>query len=249
MPYRRRTFRRRRLGLGLRRRRTFRRRFMRRRNPMRRSVRNNCIVVKDRVSIPVNSDGGGNIFFGFNYNGLPASTNANSAMIYDFANAGGYAFTQASNFVNVYSQVRCMGMSMKFIPSAPNDIPTVGFKPLYFATDPDGFEATATSLSEPDIMSVPKLRIRNLWRPAKQWTRTLKYGLSQSKIPTFYAGGGPSPNQNIMGMWHSTQTPVAQTSAPFGIHQCMASYVNVATSGYGQLIVTGYFAYKDYYNI
>lgn len=194
----------------------------------------------------------GIIKIGLNYNGDPADTTVNKTMVttYDSsANAVGHAFTDTLDS-NILDQVRCAGISVKFIPSFPSGSIqlTYGYQPFAIIYDRDGIEEPFASTTFDQILQqVHRCKIKNMFKPWKTFHKSIKYGL-YSKIPT--VTGASTPNQNLWGAWHRSNDVTAWSSNAYGQHcHIVGKALNPTDwpngTSLGTIVITGYFQYKD----
>lgn len=210
---------------------------------------------KMKMTFDLRVDSNGVFKIGLNYNGAPNSTAVGSTMVLTYDNTGatvGHAFTDTLDS-DILDQVRCAGISLKFIPSFPNGAIqlTSGYQPFAIIYDRDGVEETFAAATFDDILQqVHRSKVKNIYKPWKTFHKSIKYGV-YTKIPTPTESGSTiEPNRNLWGMWHRSNTASAQTTSARGRHCMIVSKALDTTafptgSSLGTIVCTGYFQYKD----
>lgn len=189
-----------------------------------------------------------------NYNGLPDSSTSTNAMVMANNASGtlaGVSFpeTLGNSFL---SQMRCAGIAVQYQPNFPNGAlqTTNGYQPLVIMTDRDGIETNLSNTSFSSLQNqVHGVKIRNFYRPWKVYHKALRYPL-YNRIPTAPSAIQSSPNYNIWGQWHGTQSDIGHINAEYGcqlmiIGRPLDTTEFPAQTVVGTFIVTAYLQYKD----
>lgn len=203
-------------------------------------------MIKMRCIVPLTTSAGGVFSLGANYNGDPSTASATECVISNGTTA--FTFTNATAFEPVWDQMRCAGLAFKFVPSAPNEVTaTATYAPIFFDHDRDGLESAIGSWTQSDFLESTNMRVKNALRPWKYYRKSIKYRM-YNKIPAltdFNQDTPPQPNQNLWGQWHSATRSQFQTDDARGCHVGIFMTGGAASFTYGNIIVTGYFVYKD----
>lgn len=199
----------------------------------------------------------GEVRIGLNYNGDPASVNPAQTCIYTTDVAGapiGIAFTDNLSAIGILDQMRCAGISVKFLPGFPAGTAAIatGYSPLVIMYDRDGLEESISQITFTDLVQqVHRTKTKNVYRGWKTFHKSIKYGL-YNKIPVVPEpdAGGIEANQNLWGQWHSTSGALYQTHLQYGcqgaiVSRPLDSTVFPVGQSIGTVVVTGYFQYKD----
>lgn len=103
------------------------------------------------------SDGAGNINAGFRLT-QPDSFDGAGAVLTDWTSVS-----------NLYDQFMVTGISLKYVPTHPNDsTTTVAYRPVYVYPD---FDAVGLSLTDAAAVGYANVKIHNLYRPWKYYVK------------------------------------------------------------------------------
>ena len=205
---------------------------------------------KQTTKVPLNTNSVGDFRIGLNFNGCPNGAGITTSIICYTQDSLLFPYTYAdfanfSSLATLWSQMRCAGLKIKYIPMHTNDDSAIALWPImYWQTDRDGVEQPMNTINELDYFEVPSLKTKVLNRVWKIWRKPAKYPL-KTKIPSISPSAAVNNNQNIWGQWHGVGDSLGGTYNSFGSH--IAGLVSGATHSflYGQLVITGYFVLKD----
>lgn len=187
----------------------------------------------------------------------------------------GHNITDFPDFTGLFDQMRCSGVSIKFMPSLPPGTRTddVAYAPIFITFDRDGLESQYLNITPGTVIQqIDQVKTRNAYRPFKIYRSAVKSRIN-TNIPTIYPAnqGGvfdgvtyPQvilPNQNLAGRWlNVTRVGGSSATLPYvsdtfhstgqrGIHLSICTDTTILNTEdipqLGQFIITTYHTFKD----
>lgn len=185
-----------------------------------------------------------------NFNGLPDATNTTSCIRYTQGGGlFGQAFPDTDHMASIYNDVRMAAVKLKFIPAHPtsDSSSSYAYTPVYVCQDNKGFDwvpDSATPVGN-ELLLQQRCSVKNSYKPWKMYLKSFKSRWS-SRIPILPVTGTTTDasTYNYAGVWHNTNVAIVGSADNYGAH-VLALYAGLAAAQVGQLVITGYFMYRD----